>query len=92
MELFGGMGGGGESTPSVECAHCGTTDEFGDDFCHECGHSFGWAGRSTGDGDDEHEGGGEPCPTCHSGTIEELSYGVRQCDTCGYTARDWSTA
>lgn len=73
--------------PTPECPGCGEPDLAGDDFCHECGHSFEHLGAAqTVDGDDD-ESGGEPCPVC-SGTVVALEYGRRQCDLCGYTARD----
>lgn len=76
---------------TTECPTCGAMAEHDDDFCHECGHSFGYA---PGDGASEAtpEPAGEQCPVCQYGEICSLSYGVRQCDSCGYTARDWPTA
>lgn len=74
--------------PAGDCPHCGEPDTHGDDFCHECGHSFSFAGAATADPGDESRG--EACPTCLYGEIQQLSYGVRQCDSCGYTARDGS--
>jgi hypothetical protein len=75
----------------TECGICGTVAEHEDDFCHECGHGFSYtAGDGAREADAEPQG--ETCPVCHYGEIQELSYGVRQCDSCGYTARDWSPA
>jgi hypothetical protein len=69
-----------------DCPGCGEPDLHGDDFCHECGHSFEHLGR-----EDMEAGGhalGEECPMCPSGELMVLEYGRTQCDSCGYTARD----
>lgn len=67
-----------------DCPGCGAPDLAGDDFCHECGHSFEHfeAGQAA-----EAEAG-VPCPICATGELVELEYGRTQCDSCGYTARD----
>ena len=69
-----------------DCPGCGEPDLAGDDFCHECGHSFDHLGR------EDMEAGshalGEECPMCASGELMVLEYGRTQCDSCGYTARD----
>ncbi|MCW2920291.1 MAG: hypothetical protein JWL76_165 [Thermoleophilia bacterium] len=69
-----------------DCPGCGEADEHGDDFCHECGHSFQHLGRE--DSDATSHALGEECPMCPNGELVVLSYGRTQCDTCGYTARD----
>lgn len=80
---------GTPATTPGECPHCGEPDTHGDDFCHECGHAFDFsAGGATAEAGQEVRG--EACPTCRYGEIQQLSYGVRQCDSCGYTARDGS--
>ena len=69
-----------------DCPGCGEPDLHGDDFCHECGHSFEHLGR---EGDDVMSNAlGEECPMCPNGELLVLEYGRTQCDTCGYTARD----
>jgi hypothetical protein len=75
-----------ESPKPIECPTCGTPDEHGEDFCFECGHAFTHGRVSAEDAREPH---GETCPICDYGEIEDLSYGVRQCDRCGYTVRDW---
>lgn len=72
----------------TECAHCNTVATHDDDFCHECGYAY--SARLASDSSDA-EQYGDSCPSCLYGEIHELSYGIRQCDSCGYTARDWST-
>lgn len=83
--------GSGSAAATPECPNCGTPDVHGDDFCHECGHAYAYSHRDA-DAEADDDVQGETCPSCLYGEIIELSYGVRQCESCGYTARDWSTA
>jgi DNA-directed RNA polymerase subunit RPC12/RpoP len=76
-----------QSPPKLECPTCGAVDEHGEDFCFECGHAFA---HGKVDVDDAREPRGATCPMCSSGELELLSNGARQCDSCGYTARDWA--
>ncbi len=69
-----------------DCPGCGEPDPHGDDFCHECGHSFAHFSNVDGDVDDAESG--LPCPMCASGQLSTLEYGRTQCDACGYTVRD----
>lgn len=77
----------GSSTPASrpDCPGCGVPDLAGDDFCHECGHSFEHLGVSVEHGDLER---GAPCPMCHGGELAQLDHGRTQCDSCGYMVRD----
>jgi len=70
---------------------CGTVAEHEDDFCHDCGHGFDYVAPRARDSEDD-EAAAETCPVCQYGEIQALPYGVQQCDACGYTARDWTTA
>lgn len=79
-----------ESAPAKQtrpdCPGCGEPDLAGDDFCHECGHSFEHLGATGVDADDlEHA---DPCPMCHGGELVALDHGRTQCDSCGYMSRD----
>ena len=78
-----GEGSRDDTTPR-RCPGCGAADRAGDDFCHECGHTFAHL-RSTGDGAEPQ---GEQCPMCPSGELTALDHGRTQCDACGYMARD----
>jgi hypothetical protein len=69
-----------------DCPGCGEPDLHGNDFCHECGHSFEHLGRE--DLDATSHAHGEECPMCPNGELAVLEYGRTQCDTCGYTTRD----
>jgi ribosomal protein S27AE len=71
-----------------ECPGCGAEDLAGDDFCHECGHSFEHLRAHNGDDDSDPDLEGEPCPMCTSGTVMTLDHGRAQCDACGYMPRD----
>lgn len=75
-----------EQPPRVVCGVCDTVDTLGDDFCVECGHSLNLVSESPDVDDDGLETA--QCPSCLYGFIHTLSYGVRQCESCGYTARD----
>lgn len=81
-----------EHAKEFDCPTCGEAQSHDDDFCHECGHSFSWGDANRGDSLPDASERGERCPMCPTGEIHDLEYGVRQCDSCGYTARDWSTA
>jgi hypothetical protein len=78
------------SVDKVECPRCESVETHGDDFCHSCGYAYDATSSSASFSDDTSMG--ESCPACLYGEIHDLSYGVRQCESCGYTARDWSTA
>ncbi len=75
------------TTPAkkVECPTCGTVATHDDDFCYECGHGFDFRDE---DPLQEGEQRSAQCPVCPSGEVVELSYGVRQCDMCGFSERD----
>lgn len=79
-----------QATPAAatrpDCPGCGEPDLHGDDFCHECGHSFDHLGRA--DSDATGHALGEACPMCATGELVVLEYGRTQCDSCGYTPRD----
>lgn len=77
--------------PTRECQHCGTADEHGDDFCHDCGHSYDYRAEADPDAEPLDAPTAGTCINCQA-EILELSYGIRQCESCGYTVRDWSTA
>lgn len=79
------QGGAAKAPSRPDCPGCGEPDLHGDDFCHECGHSFEHLARGDDDLGDELGG---PCPMCATGQLAELEYGRTQCDSCGYTARD----
>lgn len=69
-----------------DCPGCGAPDEAGDDFCHECGHSFD---HYLGGGDElPSDSLGATCPTCGAGELVDLGHGRHQCDVCGYMPRD----
>lgn len=74
------------TTTRPDCPGCGEPDLHGDDFCHECGHSFAHL-SSDRDGATA-EDRGSACPACATGELTELDYGRTQCDSCGYTVRD----
>lgn len=69
-----------------DCPGCGEPDLAGDDFCHECGHSFEHFDRAPAGEGEGHAL--EECPMCPTGTLVVLEYGRTQCDSCGYTSRD----
>ncbi|MCW2924272.1 MAG: Double zinc ribbon [Thermoleophilia bacterium] len=69
-----------------DCPGCGAPDLAGDDFCHECGHSF--SHFSSADDIVEEVEHGVRCPICGAGELVTLEYGRTQCESCGYTARD----
>jgi ribosomal protein L37AE/L43A len=77
---------------SFDCPSCGAEQRHSDDFCHDCGHAFAWMASELGGDELGEEPRGEQCPMCTSGEVQHLPDGIRQCDACGYTARDWSTA
>lgn len=71
----------------VECGVCGEVGLEERGFCVECGHSFDFR---PDDGEEDGDDGRATvrCPICSYGEIWPLSYGVRQCESCGYTVRD----
>ena len=82
--------GDAPATKEVDCPHCGAVQTHDDDFCYDCGHSFEWRSADSGDLDDE--AAVTTCSMCDYGEIVLQSDGVRQCDRCGFTVRDWPEA